>query len=94
MTEYRSHGTGRLLYRKIQQERERERDKQYIICMLINISFSIMAEQAIETHPTVMSKMLLPTQLDTAMSARPLRATITLVIKSGMDVSAARVVII
>ncbi len=44
------------------------------------------------THPTVMSKMLLPTELDTAMSPRPFRATITLVIRSGMDVPAARMV--
>lgn len=34
--------------------------------------------------------MLLPTELDTAMSPNPLRATITEVIKSGMDVPAAR----
>lgn len=39
-----------------------------------------------------MSKMLLPTELDTAMSPRPLRATITLVMRSGMDVPAARMV--
>lgn len=44
------------------------------------------------TYPTVMSNMLLPTELDTAMSPRPLRATITLVIRSGMDVPAARIV--
>jgi len=34
--------------------------------------------------------MLLPTELDTAMSPNPLRATITEVIKSGMEVPAAR----
>lgn len=39
-----------------------------------------------------MSNMLLPTELDTAMSPRPLRATITLVIRSGMDVPAAKIV--
>lgn len=44
------------------------------------------------SHPTVMSKMLLPTELDTAMSPMPLRATITLVMRSGMDVPAARIV--
>lgn len=44
------------------------------------------------TYPTVMSNMLLPTELETAMSPRPLRATITLVIRSGMDVPAARMV--
>lgn len=44
------------------------------------------------THPTVMSKMLEPTELDTAMSPRPFRATITLVIKSGIDVPAANMV--
>ena len=42
------------------------------------------------THPTVTSKMLLPTELDTAMSPKPFLATITLVIRSGMDVPAAR----
>lgn len=44
------------------------------------------------SHPTVMSKMLLPTELDTAMSPMPLRATITLVMRSGMDVPAAKIV--
>jgi hypothetical protein len=42
------------------------------------------------THPTVTSNILLPTELDTAISPNPLRATITDVIKSGMDVPAAR----
>ena len=39
-----------------------------------------------------MSKMLLPTELDTAMSPKPFLATMTLVIKSGMLVPAARIV--
>lgn len=52
----------------------------------------IISHKAIGAHPTVMSKMLLPTELDTAMSPRPLRATITLVMRSGMDVPAARIV--
>lgn len=34
--------------------------------------------------------MLLPTELDTAMSPKPLRATSTEVIKSGMEVPAAK----
>ena len=38
----------------------------------------------------VTSKMLLPTELDTAMSPNPFLATITLVIRSGMLVPAAR----
>ena len=42
------------------------------------------------THPTVTSKMLLPTEEDTAMSPNPFLATITLVMRSGMDVPAAR----
>ena len=42
------------------------------------------------THPTVTSKMLLPTEEDTAMSPKPLRATITEVIRSGIEVPAAR----
>lgn len=44
------------------------------------------------THPTVMSNMLEPTELDTAMSPRPFRATITLVIRSGIEVPAAKMV--
>lgn len=44
------------------------------------------------THPTVMSKMLLPTELDTAMSPRPFRATMTLVMRSGIEVPAAKMV--
>jgi len=42
------------------------------------------------THPTVTSKMLLPTEEDTAMSPKPFLATITLVMRSGMEVPAAR----
>jgi hypothetical protein len=42
------------------------------------------------THPTQMSKILDPTEEETAMSPSPLRATMTDVIKSGMDVPAAR----
>ena len=44
------------------------------------------------THPTVISKMLEPTELDTAMSPRPFRATITLVMRSGIEVPAASMV--
>lgn len=61
-------------------------------CIFISISFLIKTHKAIGAHPTVMSKMLLPTELDTAMSPRPLRATITLVMRSGMDVPAASIV--
>lgn len=42
------------------------------------------------THPTVTSNILLPTELDTAMSPKPFRATMTDVIKSGIEVPAAR----
>ena len=42
------------------------------------------------THPTVTSKMLLPTEEETAMSPKPFLATITLVMRSGMEVPAAR----
>jgi len=41
-------------------------------------------------NPTVTSKMLLPTEEDTAMSPNPFLATMTLVMRSGMDVPAAR----
>ena len=43
-----------------------------------------------KTYPTVTSKMLLPTEEDTAMSPNPFLATMTLVMRSGMDVPAAR----
>lgn len=43
-------------------------------------------------YPTVMSKMLEPTELETAISPSPLRATITLVMRSGMEVPAANIV--
>lgn len=60
--------------------------------MLSSFKNEIDDNPAIEAHPTVMSKMLLPTELDTAMSPRPLRATITLVMRSGMEVPAASIV--
>ena len=41
-------------------------------------------------RPTRMSKMLLPMELETAISPSPMRATITLVSKSGTEVPAAR----
>ena len=42
------------------------------------------------SYPTVTSKMLLPTEEETAISPKPFRATITEVIRSGMEVPAAR----
>ena len=41
-------------------------------------------------YPTVTSKMFDPTDDDTAMSPKPFLATITLVIRSGMEVPAAK----
>jgi len=41
-------------------------------------------------YPTQISKILDPTDEETAMSPSPLRATITDVIKSGIDVPAAK----
>lgn len=43
-------------------------------------------------YPTVMSKMFEPTELDTAMSPSPFLATMTLVMRSGMEVPAASMV--
>lgn len=40
------------------------------------------------TNPTVTSNILLPTELETAISPKPFLATITDVIKSGMEVPA------
>lgn len=42
------------------------------------------------THPTVTSNILLPTELETAISPKPFLATITDVIRSGIDVPAAK----
>ncbi len=42
------------------------------------------------TYPTVTSNILLPTEEETAMSPNPFLATITLVIKSGIEVPAAK----
>jgi len=43
-----------------------------------------------DVYPIVTSKMLLPTELDTAMSPNPFLATITLVMRSGILVPAAK----
>ena len=51
--------------------------------LIINVSI-------VKTYPTVTSKMLEPTDDDTAMSPLPCFATKTLVIKSGTDVPAAK----
>lgn len=42
------------------------------------------------TYPTVTSNILLPTELETAISPKPFLATMTEVIKSGIDVPAAK----
>ena len=54
--------------------------------------FVVVVVAVCRTHPTVISKMLEPTELDTAMSPRPFRATITLVMRSGIEVPAASMV--
>lgn len=88
--EYRSHGTGRLWNEKRQREKETNKSINcVIICIFLTTA---QAHQATGAHPIVTSKMLLPKELDTAMSPRPLRATITLVMRSGMEVPAARMV--
>ena len=46
--------------------------------------------KSVSSHPTVTSKMLLPTDEETAMSPNPFLATMTEVIRSGMEVPAAR----
>lgn len=43
-----------------------------------------------DTYPTVTSKILLPTELETAMSPNPFLATMTDVMRSGTEVPAAR----
>ncbi len=47
-------------------------------------------EPICRAYPTVTSKMLLPTELDTAISPKPFLATMTLVMRSGILVPAAR----
>ena len=42
------------------------------------------------TYPTVTSKILLPTELETAISPNPFLATNTEVIRSGIEVPAAK----
>lgn len=64
----------------------------YVLLLYYLNLFCHMWIKVLVTYPTVISNMLLPTELETAMSPRPLRATITLVIRSGMDVPAARIV--
>ena len=51
---------------------------------------SFIRNKCVLTDPTVTSKMLLPTEEETAMSPKPFLATITLVMRSGMEVPAAR----
>ena len=46
--------------------------------------------EMVDSYPTVTSKMFDPTDDETAISPKPFRATITLVIKSGMEVPAAK----
>lgn len=83
MREYRSHGAGRLL--------KRERDTNAQSCHM-SVNQNLFFHQAFGAHPTVMLKMLVPIELDTAMSARPLRATIKLVTRSGAEVPTAKIV--
>ena len=54
------------------------------------VNYKVASLLKILTHPTVTSKMLLPTEEDTAISPNPFLATITLVIKSGIEVPAAK----
>lgn len=64
------------------------------VCVFVRVSCCCVCMQCMDlcicTHPTVTSNILLPTELETAMSPNPFRATITDVIRSGMDVPAAR----
>ncbi len=55
------------------------------ICHIIILKINF-----IETHPTVTSNILLPTELETAISPRPFLATRTDVIRSGIEVPAAK----
>ena len=50
------------------------------------------SEATATTHPTQTSKMLLPTDDETAISPKPFLATMTLVMRSGTEVPAARIV--
>lgn len=59
-----------------------------MLCVIVKM----MLGGVTAAYPTVMSKMLDPTELDTAMSPSPFLATITLVMRSGMEVPAASMV--
>lgn len=74
-----------------QSEREGDRDLPQLSIPSCKYNCECK-RRTMAAHPTVMSKMLLPTELDTAMSPIPLRATITLVMRSGMEVPAAKIV--
>ena len=50
----------------------------------------VLVSNEISTYPTVTSNMLLPMELDRAMSPWPFLATMTLVMRSGILVPAAR----
>lgn len=51
---------------------------------------TVKTRRGLIPYPTVISNMLLPMELDTAMSPKPFLATMTLVIRSGMEVPAAK----
>lgn len=80
-TEYRNHGTGRLLIEMTVGEIKK-----------LGLTKSNDVLRTL-TDLTVILKMLLPRLLDTAMLPRPLRVTMTLVMRSGLDAAAARMVV-
>lgn len=58
-----------------------------------NVGFPELQQEcfaSILTYPTVTSNMLLPMELESAMSPNPFLATMTLVMRSGILVPAAR----
>ena len=57
---------------------------------LLDTAVSFKSPSPLTTYPTVTSKMLEPTEEETAMSPKPFLATMTLVMRSGMEVPAAR----
>lgn len=80
-----------------QEPRQRQpfmwkRHKIPIIGTYSSISFGLATCPSTGSYPTVTSNMLPPAALEMSMSARPRRATMALVIRSGRDVPMARTV--
>lgn len=78
--------------RSMRKSRTMAQNRPLLLTATEEKSFSMEKSSQGKGRPTVMSNMLEPTELETAMSPRPFRATMTLVMRSGIEVPAARIV--